>query len=35
MRAVLLAAGSGLYLLRARQTGEWPFASGPAGGAAP
>lgn len=29
MGAVVLAAGIGLYLLRARHTGEWPFASGP------
>ncbi len=29
MGAVVLAAGVGLYMLRARHTGEWPFASGP------
>jgi hypothetical protein len=28
MGAVVLAAGVGLYMLRARHTGEWPFASG-------
>ena len=29
MGAVVLAVGVGLYMLRARHTGEWPFASGP------
>ncbi len=29
MGAVVLAVGVGLYMLRARHIGEWPFASGP------